>query len=227
VSTPSPGLPSKRQARKHQRRQELIDTKLFGSIRLTSPSGAALVMLLGLVVLWLLLAVDAALDHRLLEFGIRPRQLGGLPGVAVAPLLHADAAQLGALSMPFAVLGWLMLTSGLRYLALVTAAATLSSGLVGWLAGPSNEVIVGVSGVALGWLGYLLARAVFGRRVVWIATGVAVTAVFSGLFNDLLPRAHHHEFWGSQLAAFAVGVGVAALLHRRNGRRGSVRTSRP
>ncbi|HEX8094073.1 rhomboid family intramembrane serine protease, partial [Jatrophihabitans sp.] len=175
MSTPSPGRPSQRLTRKQQRRQELIDTKLLRSIRPTRPSGAVVVMALALAVLWVVLGIDAAFDHPLLELGIKPRQLDGLPGIVLAPVLHAGAAQLIALSIPFAVLGWLMLISGLRNLAIVTGAAALTSGVVGWLAGPSDQVIVGVSGVVLGWLGYLLARAVFGRRVRWIAIAVAVT----------------------------------------------------
>lgn len=211
--------PSKRLARKQQRRQELIDTTLLGAIRPTKPSGAAVVTVAALAVLWVVLGIDAALDHPLLKLGIKPRQVDGLPGIVLAPLLHAGAAQLGALSLPFAVLGWLMLTSGLRYLAVVTGAAVLASGLVGWLAGPSDQVIVGVSGVVLGWLGYLLARAIFGRKVLWIATAVAVLVVFSGLFTGLEPGVRDHEFWGSQLAAFVVGAVLGAVLHRRRPRR--------
>jgi membrane associated rhomboid family serine protease len=217
-ATPSPGTPSRRLARKQQRRQELIDTKLL-RIRPTSPSGAAILSTLALAGLWVVLGADAALGHPLLELGIKPRRLGGLVGIVLAPVLHASAAQLAALSIPFVALCWLMLTSGLRYLALVTGAVVLAGGLVGWLAGPSDQVIVGASGVVLGWLGYLLARAVFGRKVLWIAIAVAVAVVFSGLFNGLLPRVHDHEFWGSQLASFAVGVGLGAALHRRPPRR--------
>ena len=215
VSTPSPARPPQRLTRKQQRRQELIDTKLLRTIRPTRPSGAVVVMALALAVLWVVLGVDAAFGHPLLDLGIKPRQLGGLPGIVLAPVLHASAAQLTALSIPFAVLGWLMLTAGLRYLAVVTGAAALASGVVGWLAGPSDHVVVGVSGVVLGWLGYLLARALFGRRVLWIAIAVAVAVVFSGLFNGLLPRVQDHEFWGSQLASFAVGAVLGAALHRR------------
>lgn len=213
-------------SRKQQRRQELVDTRLLRGIRPSHPGGAVVLMLIALGLLWLELAVDAVLDHPLLKLGIEPRRLDGLTGVVLAPVLHASAAQLAALSIPFAVLGWLMLTSAARHLALVSVAAMLASGLVGWLAGPAAAVLVGVSGVLLGWLGYLLARALVSRRVVWIAIAVAVTVVFSGLFNGLLPRAQQHEFWGSQLAAFAVGAGLAALLHRRSSRRGQSPSAR-
>lgn len=214
VSTPLPGKPSQRLIRKQQRRQALIDTKLLRPISPTSASGAVVVMAGALAVLWAVLGIDAALGHPLLELGIKPRQLDGLAGVVLAPVLHAGADQLAALSIPFAVLGWLTLTAGLRRMALVTGASALTSGLVGWLAGPSDQVILGVSGVLLGWLGYLLARALFGRRVVWIAVAVAVALVFSGLFNSLQPGVREHEFWASQLASFVAGVGLGAVLHR-------------
>jgi hypothetical protein len=209
--------PPARLSRKQQRRQELIDTKLLRGLTPSRPGGAAVVMAAALVLLWLVLGIDALLGHPLLRLGIKPRRWDGLVGIVLAWALHADAAQLASLSIPFAVLGWLMLTSGSRHLALVSAATTLAGGLVGWLAGPAHQVLVGVSPVLLGWLGYLLARALFGRRVVQIAIAVAVTLVFSGLFSALLPRAHRHEFWGSELAAFAVGAGLGALLHRRRG----------
>jgi membrane associated rhomboid family serine protease len=225
VSTPPPSKPPHGLSRKQQRRQELLDTKLLRPIRPTSASGALVVMATALAVLWAVLGVDAALGHPLLDLGIKPRQLAGLPGVVLAPVLHASAGQLAALSIPFAVLGWLTLTAGLRFLAVVTVAAALTSGLVGWLAGPSDQVIVGVSGVLLGWLGYLLARALFGRRVVWIVIAVAVAVVFSGLFNGLQPGVREHEFWGSQVASFVVGVGLGALLHR-GGRNRPVRAAR-
>lgn len=215
MSTPPPPKPSRRQSRKLQRRQELLDARLFRPFRPTSASGALVIMTGALAALWLVLGIDAALGHPLLELGIKPRQPDGLPGVALAPLVHASAGQLAALSIPFAVLGWFTLTAGLRYLAIVTGAAALTSGLVGWLAGPSDQVITGVSGVVLGWLGYLLARALFGRKVVWIVIAVVVAVVFSGLFSGLQPGVREHEFWGSQLASLVVGVGIGAVLHRR------------
>jgi membrane associated rhomboid family serine protease len=216
VSTPLPGKPSQRLTRKRQRRDELINTSLLRAFKPTSASGAVVVMTVALALLWIIVGVDAVLDHRLLHLGIKPRQVSGLPGIVLAPLLHANAGQLAALSIPFAALGWLMLTSGLRYLSLVTVAVALASGLTGWLAGPAHSVIVGASGLVLGWLGYLLARAIFGRKVLWIAVAVVVVTVFSGLFNGLLPHVHDHEFWGSQLASFAAGVLLGAALHRRN-----------
>lgn len=222
MSTPSPGLPAGRQpgsgrpgSSRERRRDELVNASLRRALKPTSPSGAIVVMGLVLIALWIVLGVDAVFDHRLLRFGIKPRELGGLYGILAAPVLHASAGQLATNCVPLAVFGWIMLVSGLRSCLTVTAGVWLVSGLVGWLAGPSHAVILGASGVIFGWLGYVLARAWFGRKIAWIATAVAVLAVFSGMLSGLLPRLHSNTFWGCQLAGFLAGVLIGALLHAR------------
>jgi membrane associated rhomboid family serine protease len=221
VSTPPAGLPGGSQpdgphrSRAEQRRHELAHTSLRRAMRPTSPSGAIVVIATVLVLLWTLLGIDAALNHRLLRFGVKPRELGGLDGILLTPVLHASAAQLAADSLPLAVLGWIMLVSGARTLTLVTAGVWLASGVLDWLAGPAHAVILGTGGVIFGWLGYILARAWFGRKLAWIATAVAVLLVFSGLLSGLLPKLHSNTFWGGQLAGFLAGVLIGALLHGR------------
>ncbi len=180
-----------------------------------------------LAALWIVLGIDAATGHRLFRFGVKPRELGGLYGILLTPVLHASAGQLAANSIPLAVIGWIMLVSGMRYFAIVTASVWVASGAIGWLTGPSHSVILGSSGVIFGWLGYVLARAWFGRKVAWIATAVAVLAVFSGLLSGLLPKLHSNTFWGSQLAGFLAGVLVGALLHGKRKNRKNVETPLP
>lgn len=222
VSTPLPGLPlgpqsgtAKSRSRKQQRRHDLAQTSLRRALKPASPSGAIVVTTAILAGLWIVFGVDAAAGHPLFRFGIKPRELGGLWGIALTPLLHASAGQLAANSLPLAVFGWIMLVSGLRIFGLVTVGVWLASGVVGWLAGPSHVVILGSSGIIFGWLGYVLARAWFGRKVTWIATAIAVLLVFSGLFSGLLPKLHSNTFWGSQLAGFLVGVLIGAILHAK------------
>jgi membrane associated rhomboid family serine protease len=214
VSVTPPGRPRPAEARR-ARRDELAGRSLLGAYRPSSSSGAAVTVAALLALLWLVVAVNAIDDHRLLRFGIKPREPGGLTGIVASPFLHANAGHLLANTVPFAVLGWLMLIAGLRYFAIVSALVLLVGGLVDWSLGPSHAVIVGASGLVYGWLGYLLARAWFGRRLKWIAIAVAVALVFSSSFAGLLPRLHTNVFWGGHLAGFAVGVAVAALLHRR------------
>ncbi len=201
------------------RRQQLAQTSLRPGLRPTKPPGAAVTIIAVLIALWIVVIVDAQLDHHLLRFGIKPRQTAGLPGILLAPVLHADARQLGANAIPLLIFGWIMLISGLRYLAVVTAGTWLVSGAVCWLAAPSDTVVLGASGVIFGWLGYVIARAWFGRKLLWIGIAVAVLCVFSGMLLGVLPHAGNNTFWGGQLSGFAAGAGLGWLLHGRHTRR--------
>ena len=94
-------------------------------------------------------------------------------------------------------------------------------GLLTWLIAPSGEIIVGASGMVFGWLGYLLARAFFSRRLKWIAVAVLLLVFFSTMLGGLLPSADSNVSWQSHVCGAAVGVAVAWLLHPRasaNGR---------
>lgn len=216
----------KRAARKRRRNAELANASLRRALKPTSASGAFVIVAAALVVLWAIVGADALIDHRLLRFGIKPRELGGLVGILVSPFLHADAGQLAADTIPFAVLCWLMLISGGRYFGIVTISVCVVSGVTAWLAAPAHTVILGCSGLIFGWMGYVVARAWFGRTIRWIAMAVAVVCIFSGTFSGLLPKLHTNVFWGDHLAAFLAGLLVGALLHtsaRKPGRGAGLR----
>ena len=68
-----------------------------------------------------------------------------------------------------------------------------------------------------GWLGYLLARAWFSRRVKWIVTAVLVLLFFGSLLFGLFPTLHSGVSWQAHLCGFAAGFGAGALLHPRGG----------
>src|SRR5690349_6423696 len=70
--------------------------------------------------LWLLEAVDQASGNALDTYGIHPRTDEGLVGVLVAPFLHGGWAHLAANTVPFFVLGVIVLLDGWRRWAIVT-----------------------------------------------------------------------------------------------------------
>jgi membrane associated rhomboid family serine protease len=203
------------QTRKQQRRDQLANAKIRPSLHPSKSVGAALWSLFALGVLWLIVIVNAIDDHHLLRFGIRPREARGLVGVVVGPLLHANSGQLAGSSIPFVVLCWVLLWSGLRNFAIVTAVVWIGSGLAEWLLGDAHSHLVGISPVLFGWMGYALARAIYSRSVRWISIAVVLVLVFSSFFAGLLPHVGDHVSWIGHVAGFALGIGVAALLHRR------------
>jgi membrane associated rhomboid family serine protease len=187
-------------------------------------SGALIVMVALAVVLFVVEAFDAAGNHRLDRFGLKPREVSGLVGVVASPFLHSGWWHLISNIVPFVLLGWVVLLSGLRNWLLVTAIVVVGGGLATWLVAPAG-LIIGVSGVVFGWLGYLIARAFFARRLLWIAMALFVVFFFSSMFGGLLPSINSHVSWQAHVCGFAAGVLAGWLLHPRTPRRSLVAPS--
>ena len=75
-----------------------------GNFRLALKMSLCFVLLL-----WIVTVLDWGLGLELTRFGVRPRPFLGLPGVLVAPLLHATFPHLISNSLPLLVLGTGML----------------------------------------------------------------------------------------------------------------------
>jgi membrane associated rhomboid family serine protease len=168
-------------------------------------------------VLWIVQIVNAQDDYRLDRFGVRPREVDGLWGVLTMPFLHASYHHMLSNTVPLVLIGWVLLLAGLRVWAVVTAIVVLGGGMLTWLVGPAHTVIVGASAMIFGWLGYLLARAYFSRRLKWIVVAVLVLVFFGTLLFGLFPTLHSDVSWQAHVCGFVAGIGAGALLHPRGG----------
>jgi membrane associated rhomboid family serine protease len=190
----------------------------------TSWAGALIVIGVLTAGLFVVQYFNAADHYGWNRFGLRPREVDGLWGVLAQPVLHSSWSHLLANAFPFAAIGWVLLLSGVRVFVFVTACVVVAGGLLTWLVAPSNEIIVGASGLIFGWIGYLLARAVFSRRFKWIVVAVLVLVFFGTLLGGLLPTTGANRdssvSWQSHVCCAAVGIAVAWLLHPRATRNG-------
>jgi membrane associated rhomboid family serine protease len=181
----------------------------------SSWSGALLVMVGVAALLWAIEIVDQVGNHHWdYRFGLKPRQVDGLWGVLTQPFLHGSYSHLFSNTVPLVGVGWVLLLSGVRVWLFVTAFVVIVGGLATWLVAPSG-VIVGASALVFGWMGYLLARAYFSRRLKWIVTAVALLIFFGTLLGNLLPTVDAHVSWQSHLCGFLAGVLGGWLLHPR------------
>jgi membrane associated rhomboid family serine protease len=162
--------------------------------------------------LWVLETVDQLLlRNRLNALGIRPRKQIGLRGIVFAPLLHGSWGHLAANTVPFLVLGWLVLLNGLTVFTIVTALVWLVSGLGVWLFAPGNSLHIGASGVVFGYLGFLLARSYFQQDLGSIAIAVVVLLLYGPLIWGILPFRRGIS-WQGHLFGLVGGVVAARYL---------------
>ena len=189
-------------------------------------TGALAIMCAAAVVLWLVEIVNLFSDHALNRHGMHPRTVRGLEGIVTMPFLHSSAWHLLADTAPFVIIGWMALVGGGRAFLATTAIVVFGGGVLTWLVGPPRT-IVGSSALVFGWLAYLLARAYFARRIIWILGAAFAIFFFGSLFGGLTPTVHSDAAWQANLCGFAAGVGAAWLLHPRKGSARAVRAADP
>ncbi len=178
------------------------------------------IVLAMVAVMWAAELVDTALDHRLDQYGIEPRDEDGLVGIAVAPFLHAGFDHLIANTVPLLAMGFAIAFGGPRRMLAVTAAVVIISGLGTWLIAPATTLHIGASGLVFGYATYLLSRGFFDRDAVELAIGLTVAVLWGGaLLSGLLPE--QGISWQGHLFGALGGVMAARLLARQRDARAS------
>jgi membrane associated rhomboid family serine protease len=155
---------------------------------------------------------NAATGYWLTVFGIVPRTLEGLRGIALAPFIHGSFAHLLSNLLPFVVLSWLVATEGVRRYLWVAGLIMLQSGVLVWLFGRTS-LHVGASGLIFGLWTYLLARAWYQRSLASLLLAVIALAGYGGLIYGFIPAAGIS--FESHLAGALSGICVAGLMHSR------------
>ena len=172
-------------------------------------------LLLGFVgTLWAVELVDLLVFRGGLDFlGIRPRNTEWLWGIVLAPFLHGGLPHLIANTAPLLVLGGLVLLRRRLDYVLVTVIVTLVGGFGVWLFAPRNTVHLGASGVAFGYLGYLIARTWFERSLTSLAIALVAGFLYSGALLGVLPG-QRGVSWEGHLFGLLAGGATGAVVKK-------------
>lgn len=163
--------------------------------------------------MWLVWAADLIVPGPL-GHGIVPRTVYGLTGIVMAPFLHANLQHLVANTIPFLILGMIILLRGAQAFTFVMLVSAAIAGLGTWLFGSPNTHHIGASGVVFGFFGYLLLRAVYDRRLSSFLIAVIVAIVYGAtLLTSLMPT--QAISWTGHVFGFIGGVTSARLRYRR------------
>jgi membrane associated rhomboid family serine protease len=190
-----------------------ILTRQNQQIVVSAAKSQAMTLGSGVAAMWGTFAANLVLGGALLNYGIVPRTLDGLWGMVAAPFLHGNLTHLMSNTVPFLVLGWLILIRNRKHLLPVTLAAMLGAGLMAWLLGASGSVHIGASGVIFGYLGFLMLIGLYTRSVGSIVLSLLVTGLWGGLVFGVLPG-QPGVSWQSHLGGFLGGVWAAKWLRK-------------
>ena len=184
-----------------------------------APSGSlrsGFILLLGpLALMWVVEIADFLVPVLHLDrFGIRPREVVGLAGIVLAPFLHGGFGHLAANSVPFLVLGGLVLLGGRGLFLALSTWVVVVGGAGVWLLGASGTSHIGASLVIFGYLGFLLGRGLFERRAGGILVAIILLGTYGGVLHGLFPGqpgvswlGHLCGFLSGGLASWALGGG--------------------
>jgi membrane associated rhomboid family serine protease len=182
---------------------------------LTDILRTAFAMGLFMIALWIIHFVDTMLLHRKLKqrYGLRPRTRFSLLSILISPFLHVDRRHLAANSIPFFVLGSLVLVQGQLIFWLTTAIIVLIASLGIWLFGKPNTQHMGASGLILGYFGFTLSSVFFAPDLARLIVAIVVAVLYLGLIWQVIPlkqgvstTAHLFGFLGGILAAGATAL---------------------
>lgn len=184
------------------------DPAFTGSARARFNFRLAVRIALGFVaLLWVIHLLGWLPGLDLQRFGVRPRELAGLPGILFAPLLHGDLAHLFSNSVPLVVLGTMLLYLYPNTAPRVFAAIYLGTGIVVWLlARPA--VHIGASGLVYGLVSYIFWAGLLRWDMRAIAASMLVYFLYGTLAWGVLPI-WVGVSWETHLIAAVIGMVLA------------------
>ena len=163
-------------------------------------------------VMWVVEVLDVIPGTNFDRWGIRPRELPGLIGIGTAPFLHNGFPHLISNTIPLLVLGFVIAASGVQRFIQVTVIVMVVGGLGTWLTGASGSVHIGASGLVFGYLTYLLGRAIFEKKILYLLGGMVVLFLYGSVLWGLIPKPGIS--WQGHLFGAVGGVVAAWALHK-------------
>lgn len=163
---------------------------------------------------WVIEIIDRVIFRGRLDLlGIIPHSFIGLRGILLAPFLHGGFPHLIANTIPFLMLGWLVMLQETSDFFIVTLLTMLVGGFGVWLFAVPGTVHVGASILIFGYLGFLLFRGYFQRNLPSILLSIIVGLLYGGLIWGVLPS-NNGISWQGHLFGFLGGVLAARMIAR-------------
>lgn len=165
-------------------------------------------------IIWVVSCVNLyLLDSRWIAYGIQPRNLDGLIGIIVWPLLHGDFWHLVGNTVPIAVLGGLIAFLEGRRFVKITVFVSIVAGIGVWIFAREGSHI-GASGIVFGYFGYIVARGFYKGGFGAIALGLIVLAVYAAMFSGIIPTESRIS-WEGHLCGLLAGAWSARKQYRK------------
>ena len=159
-------------------------------------------------VLWVIFFVDFVLPIDLKAYGLRPRSMTGLWGIAFSPLLHLDLRHLAANTGALFILLTVSLSYNRKLSIIALLIITFMGGGLVWVFGKSHTVHIGASGIIFGLIGFLMFIGVFRRQWTALIFSVVILISYGGALLSLLVYKQGIS-WSGHFFGFVSGIMAA------------------
>ncbi|HRD53282.1 MAG TPA: rhomboid family intramembrane serine protease [Flavobacteriales bacterium] len=164
------------------------------------------------ILLWCIWLLDHGLQLDLTRYGLYPREVKGLLGIASAPLLHGDWEHIFNNSTAVLMLGWCLMYFYPRLAGRVVGLTWFLGGIGVWLIGREGPPHVGASGVIYGMVAFLFTSGMLRGQRTLMALSLLVAFLYGSLVWGIFPIVAGMS-WESHLCGAFVGL-VLALVYR-------------
>ena len=160
--------------------------------------------------------IETIEGYSLVEWGIRPLSISGLPGIILAPLVHSDWDHFYANAVPLLVLGVSLFYFYRGISVKVFVFIYLLTGIWVWL-GARDAWHIGASGVIYGLAAFLIAGGFMRNYIPLMAISLMVVFLYGSMIWGIFPFKWDVPYsWESHLWGTVAGI-VLAVVYRKEG----------
>ena len=164
------------------------------------------------LLLWMVKIIEQTAGLSLVEFGIFPRHVNGLQGILFSPFIHSDFSHLISNSLPFFILGFMLIYFYRRISYRIFFLLYVLSGISTWIMG-REAWHIGASGVVYALAAFHFVSGIIRSDVRLLTLSAIVVFLYGGLVWGLLPIRPEIS-WEGHLSGAIFGV-LLAFYYRK------------
>ncbi len=174
--------------------------------------------LMFVLVILLVKMLEEMLGSGFSGYGLKPKSVDGLLGIATYPFLHKDFGHLFSNAIPLLFLGTALFYYYKKASSMIFLQLFLISGIWLWLLAKAGSVHIGASGLVYGLAAFHVTAGLIKRNHRLMAFALLVLFLYGslvwGIFPDFFPK--RNISWEGHLTGMAAGV-LLAWFHRKQG----------
>lgn len=160
---------------------------------------------------WMIYLLEISLDIRLVEYGLRPREISHWYGILTMPFLHGGLEHIIANTTSFLVLGSLLFYFYNDDAIQIFIWSYILSGMLTWIIA-RNNIHIGASAMIYAFAGYVFTAGVISRNIRHMAISLIIVFMYGSMVWGMFPM-NNNVSWEGHLSGFIVGI-VLAFIYR-------------